>query len=191
MAFTGAGSSKFSARNRPAKPRSWNVIAHAQKSGGLAAFIDVEHDRPAGWKKLGVNLDDLLGSFSRIGEEALPICETLIRSNALDVVAVHSVAALSPKGRTGRRNWRYHCRRASPSHEPGAAQTHFLDLEGEDHLYFHQPDSRKNRRQSESGTTPGARRPNSTSAFVSIFAASAQSRRPMASLPVTAPGLRL
>ena len=71
------------------------VIAQAQKRGGLAAFIDVEHALdPAYAKRLGVNLDDLLVSQPSSGEEALRICETLIRSNALDVIVVDSVAAL-------------------------------------------------------------------------------------------------
>jgi recombination protein RecA len=75
-----------------------HVIANAQKSGGLAAFIDAEHALdPAYAKKLGVNLDDLLVSQPDSGEEALTICETLARSNALDVIVIDSVAALVPK----------------------------------------------------------------------------------------------
>src|SRR5258707_818774 len=75
-----------------------HVIANAQKSGGLAAFIDAEHALDPGYaKKLGVNLDDLLVSQPDSGEEALSICETLVRSNALDVIVVDSVAALVPK----------------------------------------------------------------------------------------------
>ncbi|HVY72224.1 MAG TPA: recombinase RecA [Verrucomicrobiae bacterium] len=75
-----------------------HVIANAQKGGGLAAFIDAEHALdPAYAKKLGVNLDDLLVSQPDSGEEALTICETLARSNALDVIVVDSVAALVPK----------------------------------------------------------------------------------------------
>jgi recombination protein RecA len=75
-----------------------HVIANAQKSGGLAAFIDAEHALdPAYAKKLGVNLDDLLVSQPDSGEEALSICETLARSNALDVIVIDSVAALVPK----------------------------------------------------------------------------------------------
>src|SRR5213080_1696582 len=71
------------------------VVAQAQKRGGLAAFIDVEHALdPAYAKRLGVNLDDLLVSQPSSGEEALRICETLVRSNALDVIVVDSVAAL-------------------------------------------------------------------------------------------------
>ncbi len=75
-----------------------HVIANAQKSGGLAAFIDAEHALdPAYAKRLGVNLDDLLVSQPDSGEEALSICETLARSNALDVIVIDSVAALVPK----------------------------------------------------------------------------------------------
>src|SRR5579871_1876128 len=75
-----------------------HVIANAQKAGGLAAFIDAEHALdPAYAKKLGVNLDDLLVSQPDSGEEALSICETLARSNALDVIVVDSVAALVPR----------------------------------------------------------------------------------------------
>ena len=71
------------------------VIAQAQKAGGLAAFIDVEHALdPAYAAKLGVNLDDLLVSQPNSGEEALQICEALVRSNAIDVIVVDSVAAL-------------------------------------------------------------------------------------------------
>src|SRR5213080_2974707 len=75
-----------------------HVIANAQKGGGLAAFIDAEHALDPGYaKRLGVNLADLLVSQPDSGEEALTICETLARSNALDVIVVDSVAALVPK----------------------------------------------------------------------------------------------
>src|SRR5437868_10719591 len=75
-----------------------HVIANAQKAGGLAAFIDAEHALdPAYAKKLGVNLNDLLVSQPDSGEEALSICETLARSNALDVIVIDSVAALVPR----------------------------------------------------------------------------------------------
>jgi recombination protein RecA len=75
-----------------------HVIANAQRAGGLAAFIDAEHALDPGYaKKLGVNLDDLLVSQPDSGEEALTICETLARSNALDVIVIDSVAALVPK----------------------------------------------------------------------------------------------
>ena len=71
------------------------AVAQAQKAGGLAAFIDVEHALdPAYAAKLGVNLDDLLVSQPGSGEEALQICEALVRSNTIDVIVVDSVAAL-------------------------------------------------------------------------------------------------
>src|SRR5438132_6547696 len=74
------------------------LVAQAQKLGGLAAFIDVEHALdPQYAKKLGVNLDDLLVSQPSSGEEALRIVETLVRSNALDVIVLDSVAALVTK----------------------------------------------------------------------------------------------
>lgn len=74
------------------------VIAQAQKKGGLAAFIDVEHALdPQYARTLGVNLDDLLVSQPSSGEEALQICETLVRSNAIDVIVLDSVAALVTK----------------------------------------------------------------------------------------------
>jgi recombination protein RecA len=74
------------------------LIAQAQKLGGLAAFVDVEHALdPQYARKLGVNLDDLLVSQPSSGEEALRIVETLVRSNALDVIVLDSVAALVTK----------------------------------------------------------------------------------------------
>ncbi len=74
------------------------VVAQAQKRGGVAAFIDVEHALdPQYARKLGVNMDELLISQPDSGEEALNIAETLIKSNALDVVVIDSVAALVTK----------------------------------------------------------------------------------------------
>ena len=75
-----------------------HVVAEAQKQGGIAAFIDAEHALDPSWaKKLGVDLETLLVSQPSSGEEALHIAEMLIRSNAVDVVVVDSVAALVPK----------------------------------------------------------------------------------------------
>src|ERR1700724_733864 len=75
-----------------------HVIAEAQKLGGQAAFIDAEHALdPAYARKLGVDVDNLLVSQPDNGEQALEIAETLIRSNAVDVVVVDSVAALVPR----------------------------------------------------------------------------------------------
>jgi len=75
-----------------------NIIANAQKAGGEAAFIDAEHAFDPGYaKKIGVNLDNLLISQPDNGEQALEITEALVRSNAIDVVVVDSVAALTPR----------------------------------------------------------------------------------------------
>ncbi len=73
-------------------------VASAQKAGGTAAFIDAEHALdPSYAKKLGVNLDNLLVSQPDCGEQALDICEMLVKSNAVDIIVVDSVAALTPK----------------------------------------------------------------------------------------------
>jgi recombination protein RecA len=75
-----------------------HVIAEAQKQGGLAAFIDAEHALDISYaRKLGVLVEDLLVSQPDYGEQALEIAEVLVRSNAIDVVVVDSVAALVPK----------------------------------------------------------------------------------------------
>src|SRR5271156_6471691 len=74
------------------------VIAEAQKTGGMAAFVDAEHALDPGYaKKLGVDVDNLLVSQPDYGEQALEIMEALVRSNAIDVLVVDSVAALVPK----------------------------------------------------------------------------------------------
>jgi recombination protein RecA len=74
------------------------IIAEAQKHGGLAAFVDAEHALDPGYaKKLGVDTDNLLVSQPDYGEQALEIVEALVRSNAIDVLVVDSVAALVPK----------------------------------------------------------------------------------------------
>ena len=74
------------------------VIAECQKSGGTAAFIDAEHALdPAYAKRLGVNVDDLLISQPDTGEQALEIADMLVRSSAVDVIIIDSVAALTPK----------------------------------------------------------------------------------------------
>ncbi len=76
----------------------YHVIAEAQRRGGICAFIDAEHAMdPAYAKRIGVDIDNLLVSQPDTGEQALEIAELLIRSGALDIVAVDSVAALTPK----------------------------------------------------------------------------------------------
>jgi recombination protein RecA len=75
-----------------------HVVAEVQKAGGTAAFVDAEHALdPSYAQKLGVNLDDLLVSQPDTGEQALEITDTLVRSNAVDIIVIDSVAALTPR----------------------------------------------------------------------------------------------
>jgi len=75
-----------------------HIIAEAQKSGGVAAFVDAEHALDPDYaRKIGVNVDDMLISQPDTGEQALDIVETLVRSNAIDVIVIDSVSALTPK----------------------------------------------------------------------------------------------
>src|SRR5439155_24511118 len=75
-----------------------HAIAEAQKNGGAVAFVDAEHAlAPAYAKKLGVDIDELIVSQPDTGEQALEIVDTLVRSNAIDVLVVDSVAALVPR----------------------------------------------------------------------------------------------
>jgi recombination protein RecA len=75
-----------------------HTVAEAQKTGGTAAFVDAEHALdPAYAKKLGVNIDDLIVSQPDTGEQALEIADTLVRSNAVDILVIDSVAALVPR----------------------------------------------------------------------------------------------
>jgi recombination protein RecA len=75
-----------------------HIVAEAQKKGGIAAFIDAEHALDPGYaRKLGVNVDELLISQPDTGEQALEIADTLVRSGAVDVLVIDSVAALTPK----------------------------------------------------------------------------------------------
>ncbi|KKT89816.1 MAG: Protein RecA, partial [Candidatus Moranbacteria bacterium GW2011_GWC2_45_10] len=75
-----------------------HIIANAQKKGGTSAFVDAEHALdPEYAKKIGVKIDDLLVSQPDTGEQVLDIVETLVRSNAVDVVVIDSVAALVPR----------------------------------------------------------------------------------------------
>ncbi len=75
-----------------------HIIAETQKAGGIAAYIDAEHALDAQYaKNLGVNIDDVYLSQPDTGEQALDICEALVRSNAIDLIVVDSVAALTPK----------------------------------------------------------------------------------------------
>ena len=113
----------------------------------MCAFIDAEHAFDAAYaRNLGVNLEELLVSQPDTGEQALEIAETLIRSNAIDVVVIDSVAALVPKAEILGRDGRLARRPARPAHEPGAAQAQRRDplLERRDDL--HEPDPHEDRR---------------------------------------------
>src|SRR5580658_7741975 len=75
-----------------------HTVANAQKQGGVAAFIDAEHALDPGWaKRIGVDLENLLVSQPASGEEALKIAEMLVKSNAVDIIVIDSVAALVPE----------------------------------------------------------------------------------------------
>ena len=124
-----------------------HVIAEAQKLGGQAAFIDAEHALdPVYARKLGVDVDNLLVSQPDHGEQALEIAETLIRSGGVDIVVVDSVAALVPKaeleGEMGDPQMGLQARLMSQALRKltgiVSKSKHLPD--------FHQPDSRKNRR---------------------------------------------
>ena len=75
-----------------------HIVAESQKQGGIAAFVDAEHALDPDYaKKIGINIDDLIISQPDTGEQALEIVENLVRSNAIDVIVIDSVAALTPK----------------------------------------------------------------------------------------------
>src|SRR6185295_1628394 len=75
-----------------------HIVAEAQKAGGIAAYVDAEHALDAKYaQKLGVDIDNLFVSQPDSGEQALEITESLVRSNAVDVLVVDSVAALTPR----------------------------------------------------------------------------------------------
>ena len=95
----GAGSSRSTGRSRSGKSTlAMHVVAEAQRNGGVCAYIDAEHAMdPVYARAIGVNVDELLISQPDTGEQALEITDMLIRSGALDVVVIDSVAALVPR----------------------------------------------------------------------------------------------
>ena len=120
------------------------IIAEAQKNGGLAAFVDAEHALdPAYARKLGVDVDNLLVSQPDYGEQALEIVEALVRSGAIDVLVVDSVAALVPKAELDGEMGDSHMGAAGAADEPGAAEADRDGGEVADFVDFHQPDSRQ------------------------------------------------
>ena len=102
-----------------------HVVAEAQRNGGTCAYIDAEHAMdPIYAAKIGVDVDQLLISQPDTGEQALEITDMLVRSGAIDVVVIDSVAALTPEGRDRGRDGRHPRRPPGPAHVPGAAQAH-------------------------------------------------------------------
>ncbi len=153
-----AGSSKSTGRKARAKTTlALHVIAEAQKSGGVCAFVDAEHALDTIYaKKLGVDLDDLLVSQPDNGEQALEITDTLVRSGAIDVLVIDSVAAFDAARRTRRRNGRQPAGPASAPDEPGFAQADGLDQQIQDAGDLHQPDTHEDRRHvRQSGNDDG------------------------------------
>ena len=121
----------------------YHVLANAQKMGGICAFIDAEHAMdPAYAKRIGVDIDELLVSQPDHGEQALEIADLLIRSGAVDIVAIDSVAALTPKseleGQMG-----HDGRPPGANDVPGDAQARRKPEPGEHPLRADEPDPRE------------------------------------------------
>ena len=114
-----------------------HILAQAQKKGGEVAFVDAEHALdPTYARALGVKIEDMLISQPDTGEQALEITEALVRSGAIDVVVVDSVAALVPRAERDGRQLRGPPR---PAHEPGSAQAHRRHRQDQYRGHFHQP----------------------------------------------------
>jgi recombination protein RecA len=145
----------------------------------VAAFIDAEHALDPSWaKRLGVNLDDLLVSQPDTGEQALEICELLVRSNAVDVIVIDSVAALIPKaeieGEMGDSHVGLQARLMSQAMRKLTGAIAKSQLHGD----LHQPDPREDRRDVRlPETTPGGRALKFYARSASTSAAPARSRR--------------
>ena len=102
-----------------------HVVAEAQRNGGVCAYIDAEHAMdPVYASAIGVNVDELLISQPDTGEQALEIADMLIRSGALDVLVIDSVAALVPRAEIEGEMGDTPHGPAGPADEPGAAQAH-------------------------------------------------------------------
>ncbi len=123
-----------------------HTVAEGQKKGGICAFIDAEHALdPVYARKLGVNIDELLISQPDTGEQALEICDTLVRSGAVDVLVVDLGGGAGAEGRTRGRDGRCAAGPAGAADEPGAAQAHRLDQQVQHHGDLHQPDPHEDR----------------------------------------------
>jgi recombination protein RecA len=116
-----------------------HVVANAQRNGGVAAYIDAEHALDTDYaRKLGVDVEAMLISQPDTGEQALEICEILVRSGAVDVVVIDSVAALVPKGGNRRGHGGVAHGLAGAAHESGAPQVDRLHRPLEDVSSLHQ-----------------------------------------------------
>jgi recombination protein RecA len=123
-----------------------HAIAEAQKLGGVAAFIDAEHALDVNYaRKLGVKVEELLVSQPDNGEQALEIADMLVRSGAVDIVVVDSVAALVPKAEIRGRHGRPAAGPPGAADEPGAAQAHRDGASLVHAARLHQPDSHEDR----------------------------------------------
>ncbi len=124
-----------------------HAIAEAQKIGGTAAFVDAEHALDPGYaKKLGVDIDELIVSQPDTGEQALEIVDTLVRSNAIDVLVVDFGRRAGAAGRDRGRDGRQPRRPPGAPDEPGAAQADRLDQPLALHGDLHQPGADEDRR---------------------------------------------
>ncbi len=125
----------------------YHIIAEAQARGGVCAFVDTEHALdPTYARRIGINTEELLISQPDYGEQALEIVDVLVRSGAVDVVAVDSVAALTPQGRARGPDGRADGRPAGPPDVSGAAQAGRQPQPRQHPLRVHQPDPGEDRR---------------------------------------------
>ena len=117
-----------------------HAIAEAQRQGGIAAFIDAEHafDRFYA-EKLGVDIENLYVAQPDNGEQALEIADNLIRSGAIDIIVIDSVAALTPKSEIEGEMGRFQGGIAGPPDVTGAAQTYRYDQQNRMLLHLYQP----------------------------------------------------
>ena len=124
-----------------------HAIAEAQKTGGTAAFIDAEHALDPGYaKKLGCDIDNLIVSQPDTGEQALEIADTLIRSNAIDVLVIDSVAALVPRAEIEGEMGDSHVGLQARLMSQALRKINRIDQPIEDLGDLHQPDSHEDRR---------------------------------------------
>ena len=125
---------------------SLHIIANAQKTGGTAAFVDAEHALdPEYAKKIGVKINDLLISQPDTGEQALDIVETLVRSGAVDVIVVDSVAALVPKAEIEGEMGDQHIGRQARLMSQALRKLTAIISKSNADCYFHQPDPDEDR----------------------------------------------